>query len=366
MMLDTMGVIIASNSEADLGELTRVRSVAALPFGGRYRLIDFPLSSMVNSGIINVGMITDYNYQSLLDNIGSGKPGGLARKKYGLFILPPFSAQKREGDDRLNSLIGILHYLKRSQQKYVVLAESNIVCNIPFDDVVKQHKQNNADLTMVYTQVANDGCGVYANIYDDKIIGIIPSHEAGQTVNRLAGYCVFTKDLLVSVLERCSALNKKSFLHDVIGEYIACHNTCAYKFDGYLSIIRDVDSYYKASMELMSSKVRKQLFFSERPILTKFIGNVPAKYLDKAKVTSSLVADGCTINGTVENCILFRGVTVEEGACIKDSILMQDAVVSQNVRLSSCVLDKNTIILKDKELVGQPNYPVVVGKRRTI
>lgn len=165
-MIDTMGVILTANNDCEMGELTRVRSVAAIPFAGRYRLVDFVLSNMVNSGIINVGVATDFNYQSLMDHLGSGKPWGLARKKYGLTFLPPFQANNSSADERLKMLTSIIHYIKRSQQKYVVVADCNNVCNMTFDSVVEQHIESGAELTIIYAETTNDG-GMFVSVDDE-------------------------------------------------------------------------------------------------------------------------------------------------------------------------------------------------------
>lgn len=366
-MIDTMGIIFSSNNETNLGELEVIRSVAALPFAGRYRLIDFVLSGMVNSGIINVGVTTDYNYRSLLDHLGSGKPWDLARKKYGLFILPPFAENLAKYDDkRMGMILGALHYLKRSQQKYVVVADCNNVCNIRFEEVVEQHKQTGADLTIVYQDVDDNRFGLYLDIEDGRPTGFVTRRDNKPRVHRVAGYYVFTKDLLVNILERCQALGKNDMAKDVLADYIANHNVGLYKFDKYLATVRDIDSYYRASMDLLNADVRKQLFVADDTIFTKIKDKVPTRYLTNAVVKNSMIADGCVIDGTVENCILFRGVTVEKGASLKNCIIMQDTVISANARLSCAILDKNCVICKGKELVGQPEFPIVVGKRRTI
>lgn len=359
-MIDTMGVILTSNADTDLGELTRLRSVAAIPFGGRYRLVDFALSNLVNSGVVNVGVATEYNYQSLLDHIGSGKPWGLARKQFGLRFLPPFSANSNETDERIKMLTGVIHYLKRSPQRYVIVADCNNVCNMRFDDVVALHVDSGADLTVVYQQSRDKG--VYIDVDESgNVKGIADKGD-----NRLVGYYVFTKDLLVNVLERYQNIGQKRFYNDLIAGYIRRHKVVGYRFDGYLSTITDTTGYFRVSMDLMDSNVRKDLFISDNRILTKVKDMVPTRYMDNAEVSSGFIADGCVIDGKVENSILFRGVTVEKGAVVKDCIVMQNTVISQNVRLGACIVDKDCVILKGKELVGQPNYPVVVGKRRTI
>ncbi len=365
-MIDTMAVVLTSNNECDLGELTRFRSVAAIPFAGRYRLIDFALSNMVNSGIVKVGVATDYNYQSLLDHLGSGKPWGLARKTNGLTFLPPFQSSSDTGDDRMKLLLSSLHYLKRSQQRYVIIADSNLVCNMTFNKVLEQHRESGAELTVVYTEAEKDNGVFVALDKDGNVTDFVANKDVEGRGNKLVGYYVFTKDLLVNILERCQMLGKKEFFTDLLGTYFSRGKVASYRFDGYVSQIVDTNSYYKVSMDLMNSEVRKSLFMSDNRILTKVKDKSPTKYLYNAQVSSSMIADGCTIDGKVENCILFRGVTVNKGATVKDCIIMQNSVISENVRLSCCIIDKDCVILNNRELVGQPNFPIVVGKRRTI
>lgn len=364
-MVDTMGVILTSNNDCEMGELTRLRSVAAIPFAGRYRLIDFVLSNMVNSGIINVGVATDYNYQSLMDHLGSGKPWGLARKKYGLTLLPPFAASNYEGDERMKMLTNILHYIKRSQQKYIIVADCNNVCNMTFNKVLEQHKESGAEMTVVYTETAEDN-GVFISVDEAGRVNGLADKKKGKKNCSPVGYYVFTKDLFVNVLERCQMLGKRSFYNDLLPIYVSRRKAMGYRFEGHIAKIVDTNSYYKAAMELMNSEVRKNLFISDNRILTKVKDKVPTRYLFNAEVSNSIIADGCVIDGKVENCILSRGVKIAKGATVKNSIIMQDSVISENVRLSCCIIDKDCVILNNRELVGQADFPIVVGKRRTI
>ncbi|MBQ2710545.1 MAG: glucose-1-phosphate adenylyltransferase subunit GlgD [Clostridia bacterium] len=366
-MLDTMGVILTQSDNCDLGELTRVRSIAAIPFAGRYRLVDFVLSSMVNSGITNVGVATDYNYQSLLDHLGSGKPWGLARKEYGLRFLPPFMGHDDITESKMRMLFDVLHFLKRSKQPYVIIADCNNVCNLRFDDIVAQHKESGAQLTIVYRPVLACDFGIAISVNDNGgVDSLVDCRGIQGTVNKTVGYYVFTKDALIDVLEKCIALGKKQFIGDVLAPFINSGRAMGYCYDGYVERIHDINSYYKVSMDLMDSYVRKSLFIADNHILTKVKDKVPTRYGNGAVVKNSMIADGCVINGTVENCILFRGVTVEKGAHVKDSIIMQETNVGENVRLSAVIVDKDCVIRKGKELVGQPEFPIIVGKRRTI
>ena len=367
-MLDTLGVIIACNNEANLGELTRIRTVSAVPFAGRYRLIDFVLSSMVNSGISTVGVATGHVYQSLLNHIGTGKPWDLARKREGLFVLPPAPDVVLTGDCRIAVLSGAIRFLERSKQHYVVVADSNNVCNIRFDKIVEQHKAKNADITVVYQQVKSKVDGeTYVDVDEHGAVkDLVFAQDRKKCLNRMVGYYVFTKDILISLLETCMTHGKKHFVKDVIERNINRLKIYGYCFDRFLRSIKDIDSYYAVSMELFETSKRKDLFMSEDKIFTKSKDRVPTRYLSHADMKNSIVADGCVIDGTVENSIIFRGVTISRGAVVKNCIVMQDGIISPKANLSCCILDKNCVIREGKTLIGQQDFPLVVNKHRTI
>lgn len=367
-MLDTLGVIIACNNEADLGELTRIRTVSAVPFAGRYRLIDFILSGMVNSGMNTVGVATGHNYQSLLNHIGTGKPWDLARKREGLFVLPPAQDVVLTGDCRIAVLSGVIRFLERSKQHYVVVADSNNVCNIRFDNIVEHHKNTNADITVVYQQVKNkEENETYVDVDADGVVkDIVYASDRKKCLNRMVGYYVFTKDVLINLLQECMIHGRKRFVKDVIERNINRLKIQSYCFDRFLRSIKDIDSYYAVSMELFETSKRKDLFMSEDKIFTKSKDRVPTRYRTHAAMKNSIVADGCVIDGTVENSIIFRGVTINKGAEVKNCIVMQDGIISSKATLSCCILDKNCVIREGKTLIGQTDFPLVVGKNRRI
>ena len=367
-MLDTLGVIIACNNEADLGELTRVRTVSAVPFAGRYRLIDFILSGMVNSGMNTVGVATGHNYQSLLNHIGTGKPWDLARKREGLFVLPPAQDVVLTGDGRIAVLIGIIRFLERSKQHYVVVADGNNVCNIRFDKIVEQHKAANADITVVYQQVKSKTENeTYVEVDENGAVkDIVYMSDRKKCLNRMVGYYVFTKDILINILQDCMIHSRKRFVKDVIERNINRLKIYGYCFDKFLRTVKDIDSYYNVSMELFESSKRKDLFMSDDKIFTKSKDRVPTRYLSHASMKNSIVADGCVIDGTVENSIIFRGVTISKDAEVKNCIIMQDGIISPKATLNCCILDKNCVIRERKTLIGQTDFPLVVNKHRTI
>lgn len=374
-MLDTMGIIFAQNEGIRLGDLTRVRALASLPVAGRYRLIDFILSNFVNSGISNVGVTTKYNYQSLMDHLGGGLPWDLSRKKYGLYIWPPFYKQDSElhmtGEDKIAILHSIVHYIRRSQQKYVLLADSNVMCNMTFDDAMEKHKNSNADITIIYNEMVpgaeHDDNEVYIDMDETgRVVDIDAFNKYSKFSSKALGFYIIEGDLLVNLVESCIARGEKSFEKDILARNLGRLKVVGYNYKGFVRTITDINSYYNFNMELLNDDVRKCLFESHDRILTKVKDKVPARYLKHAKVSNSFIADGCIIDGEVEGCILFRGVEVRKGCKLKNCVIMQDSKIMENSVLSHVILDKQVFVDRDKILCGDASYPLVVGKNRRI
>lgn len=369
-MKDTMGIIFADNSEIRLNELTEMRSVSALPFGGRYRLIDFILSNMVNSGIINIGVTTQINYSSLMDHLGSGAPWDLNRKRYGLFMLPPYI---RGGNSTISSgnvdlLYGVMTFLRRSRQEYVILASGNIICNMTFEEAIEKHNEKDADVTVIYND--NGGvderlsrCTIYEFDEDNRVIGI--EHAPHSPKTSYVGMEMFIIDRLrlIDMIEEAYAKGSHDFIRDILLTKLNSLNIYGYEYKGYVGRVDSIKSYYEANMRMLEPEIRRELFESDKLIFTKVKDQVPTKYGDQASVSDSLIADGCIINGTVENSIIFRGVRIEKDSVIKNSIVMQNSVVEENCDIENVVIDKECTLRQSKRLVGQPSYPVILPKR---
>lgn len=371
-MRDTLGIIFAEDEGARMGELTQVRSLAALPVAGRYRLIDFILSNMVNSGIANVGVATKYNYRSLMDHLGDGSPWDLNRKRYGLFILPPFYKQDENlASGSVETLRRIMYYIRRSGQKHVLLADGNVVCNLSFDGMMERHLSTNADITVAYADVSSvepyDSTKDYLTVDSS---GRITSIEKGSDYRRqpekALGFYLIDRGLLESLVETASVRGEKDIIGDVFAKQTEKLKIVGWKYDGYAKSIDDIADYYDFGMQLLSEGVRESLFESGLPVYTKVKDKVPARYLKNSCVRNSMVADGCIIDGCVENCILFRGVEIRKGCEVRNSIIMQDGRVMENCRLNHVIFDKQVFVNRDKTLSGDGNYPFVVGKNRRI
>lgn len=363
-----LGLIFSNMHDNTIADLTKERTMGSVLFGGRYRLIDFPLSNMVNSGIDEVGVITKSNYQSLLDHIGSGREWDLASKNGGLHLLPPFShVSSGMYRGRLEALYGVWDFIKTSDADYVVLSDCDVVANVDFAAMVDSHIASGADITAVY---ANDVLSaeqaqkatVFGINDDGRVVDVLTNPYISGACNVSLNMFVLSKEFLKNIVLEANSRGLVSFEKDILQARTHEYKIMAYRFDGYYSKITSMDTFYKANMNLLNTENREKLFIANRPIYTKVRDNPPAKFGIDAKVKNSLIGDGCIIEGTVENSILFRGVKVGKGAVIKNCILMQDTSVGAKCEISCVVSDKNVKISDMRMLTGSQNYPLYLGK----
>ncbi len=371
-MKDMMGIIFSGSNETNLNELTERRSISALPFGGRYRLIDFILSNMVNSGMVKIGVMTQINYFSLMDHLGSGAAWDLNRKHHGLFILPPYiRGMTYVSAGNIDQLYGVLSFLRRGREQYVLLASGNIVCNMTFMEALDQHIETKSDITLIYNEVEKNEnnliTGTICEIDDNKHITRIEQNPRVPKTNYV-GMDMFIIDrlLLIDMIEEAYAVGAHDFFRDVVLSNINKLNIHGYKFDGFVGRVESIKSYYENNMHMLQKDVRHELFESEDLIYTKVKDQGPTHFGCNSSATNCLIADGCKINGIVENSIIFRGVNIENGAVVKDSIVMQNSVIEENCELENVVIDKECTLRQGKRLIGQPNYPVILPKKTLI
>lgn len=373
-MKSMMGLILTGGRNARLKELSEIRSVAALPIGGKYRAIDFALSNMVNSGITNVGITAQYSFRSLMDHLGSGKEWDLDRRYDGLFIFPPYLAGEGSGWYRgtADAMYSNLTYLKRSNEDYVVITTGNCVYKMSFNDALSCHIDKNADITIIYRDMKD------FSQEDLSLLGIMNLDSEGRVTDLQEkplnpksslgsmGIYIMKRTLLISLLQESVAHGNYDFVKDILIKNLNTLNIYGYKFDGYWRCLSSIQLYYKCNMELLDPEICNTLFVENGRIFTKVKDEPPAKYNEEADVKNSIVADGCIIEGTIINSVLFRGVTVKKGVVIKDSIIMQDSIVEENVQLEHVILDKDVLITSGKTLKGELNWPVIVGKKTVV
>ena len=367
MTVSAIGVIFSNMHEETVPELVRRRTMASIPFGGRYRIIDFTLSNMVNSGINTVGLVTSNNYRSLIDHIGSGKDWDLARKDGGVILLPPFSEKSEKMyTTRLEALSSLTGFLNRRKEKYVVLTDCDGVAKFDIADMIAYHESKNADITLVthYGKVGSrsDFLLVDAN-EEGRIVDLkhSPHVEEGTKASVYINVMVINRQFLLNLVEESIAHGFNSFTKDILIRQFTTLKLYQYDFKGYYAGIDSMAAYYKHNMELLEKEVRDELF-GDRDIYTKVRDSAPSKYGEDAVVKNSLISDGCVIEGIVENSILFRGVKVAKGAVVKNSVIMQDNYIGENTSLNCVITDKNVVIGDRKNLSGCSTLPYFIQK----
>ena len=375
--MTAVGLIFTNMHDNSMPELTRLRTTASIPFGARYRLIDFMLSNMVNSDIIKVGVITHNNYQSLLDHLETGKDWDLARRSGGIKILPPniaaFENVGRGGTSRLQALMGAVNFISRCNEEYVVMSDCDVICNIDLQDVIEAHAKSGAEITFVTKKADLTGYTSAEKLH------VIDADDTGRVVDfyeqkTFDGECrvymnimVMKRAYLLNIVQNAIAHGYTSFLYDIVVKNMNACDYRVYDFEGWYDHIGSMAEYFSSSMKLLSADVREGLFgVKNHPILTKVRNSAPTRYLEGASVKNSVVADGCVIEGTVENSIIFRGVKVCRGAVVKNSILFQDSYVCEGASLNCVIADKNVTIRDGRVLSGHETMPFYIGKKLTV
>ena len=364
-----MGIVDLQEKKSLIRELADKRSVESIPFAGRYRLIDFSLSSMVNSGISNVGIMLPDEPRSVLDHLRSGKDWDLARRHDGLFYLPYAQDEEdlRKGD--LKNFYHNLDFIEHSSEEYVLLARGSFIYDMDFNPVLRFHRNAGADITMVYHTADTESVGknVVLETADNGLVSDISEKPAIYDGSKVSmSIYLMEKKVFVELVRYTYEHGGQDLLLDGIIRRSDEYSIYAYEHDGYVAHVDSTASYYKANMDILNPSVWEELFMGENSIYTKVKDEVPVQYKDTAIVKNSLIANGCIIRGEVENSILFRGVTIEKGVKVKNSIIMQKCDVQENSLLENVICDKNVVITKEKWLKGAQNYPLIVAKNVVI
>ncbi len=366
-----MGIVFPNAHDDLMGEMTEKRSMGSLPFCGRYRIIDFSLSNLVNSGISKVGIVTKSNYQSLMDHIGTGKAWDLDRKSGGLFFLPPYSNNDAKlYTGHVDALFGAMRFLEKSVEEYVVMCDCDVITNIDLSNMIDRHIESGADITIAYKKgimPANHHDVMNFKLDGDRITGIDFAAFDKADCNISLDITVMSRELLIDIVKQGHAHNYTSLARDILNPQLDRYDMRGYEVTEYAAIMDSPETYVKATTEVVNCpEVRRQLFQKERPIFTKTRDDMPTIYGLDSDVSNSIIADGCVIEGTVKNSVLFRGVKIGKGTVIEDCILMQDSVIEDNVDLKFVTLDKKVKVGVGKTLRGAKSYPIYIRKNAEV
>lgn len=374
---NALGVIFPNSYDTLVPELVGERLMASIPFASRYRMVDFILSSMVNCGIDNISLIVRKNYHSLMDHLGSGREWDLTRKNGGLNIVPPFAEKTvKVYNGRVEALASILDFLRSQKEKYVVMADTNIAVNFDFKALIEAHMASGADVTVAYAEeeipqadmeahALNKAMYYTLDLEDGHVKKIrINAKDAG-IQNFSMNIYIMDRELLIDQISTAYVRGYVYFERDILAPNLDKLNVQAYRYDGYMARISDMKSYFDENMKLLDGSNLDALF-EGNPIYTKIRDDNPTRYIEGAKVKNTMAADGCVIEGEVENCVLFRGVKIGKGAKVKNCVLMQDTVVEAGAKLEYIITDKNVTISADKDIKGTDTFPVYVAKYQTV
>ena len=369
--VDALGIIFPNAYDNLIPEMITNRTMASIPFGGRYRLIDFVLSGFANSGISNISIMVKRNYHSLMDHLSDGREWDLARKHGGLNLVPPYAeAGVKMYRGRVEALASIIDFLQDQKEEYVIMADSNIAFNFDFTKLIKAHKESGADVTIMYEKRA-----IPESLKDDnytlrlqegRVTELLTNDYRPGVQNLSMNVYIIQREALITMVKDATIRGLVYFEKDILARNLELLNVQGYEYDGYTARIADRKTYFDENMRLLDPANLDALFPKELPVYTKVHDNAPTRYAMDSKAKNCLVADGCIIEGEVENCVLFRGVKVKKGAKVKNCVLMQNTVVETGAEVEYIVTDKNVKITAEKKLAGTDSFPVYVAKNHTV
>ena len=374
---DALGIIFPNSYDSLVPELVGERLMASIPFASRYRMVDFILSSMANCGIDNISLIVRKNYHSLMDHLGSGREWDLVRKNGGLNIVPPFAEKTvKLYTGRVEALASILPFLRSQKEKYVVMSDPNIAVNFDFNALIDAHVESGADVTIVYAEeelpksltesnIVSEDLYYTLKVEDGRVKKIYMNSKEEGIQNFSMNIYILERELLIDLINTAYVRGYLYFERDILAPQLDKLNVQAYRYDGYKARISDIRSYFEENMKLLEDENLDALF-SGSSIYTKIRDDNPTRYIKGAKVKNIMAADGCVLEGQVEDSVLFRGVKVAKGAKVKNCVLMQGTVIEDGARVENVITDKNVTITVGKEVKGTDTFPVYVAKNQTV
>ena len=369
--MKVMGIVFSS--DADLGDLTDKRTMASIPFGGRYRLVDFALSNLSCAGVRHVGIVARHNFQSLMNHIGDGEEWGLELGEGGLEFLTPYASSVNHSyRGKLESLYSAMDFLEFGGQEYVIMTDANILCNIDLNKVLASHIASGKDVTVVTKDGVADGKRLLdlAIKLDGKgeVEDMVVDYAAPAGYLASMDIFVTSKPWLMDRVKELIAHNRYHMDRDLVlgGWQRGRGSLNVVVFDGVVMFNDSPDEYFANSLALIDKDVRHDLFGRNHPIYTKVRDRVPTYYGESCEIDGCIVADGCMLGGSAKSSVLFRQVEIAPGAQVEDCVIMNDSVVGKGAQLKNVILDKEVTVTPGAKLFGTAKNPIIVKRGETV
>ncbi|OON94310.1 MAG: glucose-1-phosphate adenylyltransferase subunit GlgD [Candidatus Epulonipiscioides saccharophilum] len=362
-----IGIILAGSKKDGLGVLASHRNNAAMPIGGAYKVIDFTLTNMSESGIKSVAVISQYNTRSLSDHISSSKWWNFGRKNSGIFLFTPdmLNADSFSFKGTADAIYQNLHFLKKSTEPYVVVTPADHVLRIDYRDVIQYHIDQQADISVVYQEYHNADLSNYGVMELDENRRLLNFEEKPlepQSNNISLGIYVFERKLLIALLEEIANDGRYSIVDDIIIRYRKRLKIYGYKFNGYWKTLKNIKALYETNMDFLNPQIKYEIFEEKSYVYTKAKDDPPVKYSRECSVRNSILNGGDIINGNVENSVLSRKVFVGEGAYIRNSVIMEGCTIGRDAIVENAILDKNVLVSSGQRVIGALDDIKVIGK----
>ena len=367
--MKTIGLISANYQGEGFGALTEDRTLASLPYGGRYRLIDFALSNLANSGITTVGVIAPYTSGSLIDHIGIGNPWSLGRKRGGLFLMPGsvYGVQAKGSRFLIRDMIKNIKFFQRDDADYVIISSSTDVYNMDYKPLIKYHSESGKPITVVYKKIpkGEEYEGFFLDIDENAKVTALRTESMGWS-NYFVDCCIVNRTFMLEFLKWFGALEYMD-MFDVIKDNIAILDVGAFEFRGYFGRVRNTSDLLKVNQDMTDYVMRNEVFCNpERLIYTKTQDEAPVFYHPESEVRNSTISAGCNIEGSVENSTIFRSVNIGKGAVVRNSVIMMHCEIGEGAVLDNVICDKYVTINDGVKIYGSGGEPIIIGKEGKI
>ncbi|MCQ2542938.1 MAG: glucose-1-phosphate adenylyltransferase subunit GlgD [Lachnospiraceae bacterium] len=364
--MKAIGIILAGGHSHRMRELANKRAISAMPIAGSYRSIDFALSSMSNSHIQRVAVLTQYNARSLNEHLSSSKWWDFGRKQGGLYVFTPVETSENSNWYRgtADAIYQNLDFLKMSHEPYVVIASGDCVYKLDFGKLLEYHIDKKADITVVVKDMpSEENIERYGNVQlgdDDRIEEFEEKPIVAKTNTVSCGIYVIRRRLLIELIEKANEEGRYDFVSDIIVRYKNIKRIYGYKLDSYWRNIASVEDYYETNMDFLKNDVRNYFFREYPDVYSKVDDLPPAKYNVGANIKNSLISSGSIINGTVENSVVFKNVYVGNNCVIKNSIVLNDVFIGDNTYLENCIVEAHDTIRANSRYVGEEEIKVLI------